>query len=55
MRNTRDAHQDFTMKYEVPGLVERKSFYVGNRGCDFNAWFYVFTAIGLIWPYSLWV
>lgn len=30
IRNTRDAHQHFTMGYSVPGLVERKAFYVGE-------------------------
>lgn len=43
------------MKYEVPELIERKSFYVGNLSCDYYGWFYFFTAIGMIWPYCLWV
>ena len=55
MRHTRDAHQDFGMRYEIPGFVERKAFYIGELGCDYSTWFYFFSMIGLIWPYSMWV
>jgi hypothetical protein len=29
IRNTYDVHQNYSMNYEVPGLIERKAFYVG--------------------------
>ena len=43
------------MKYDVPGLIERKAFYVGSLDCQFKTWFYIFALIGFAWPYSLWV
>lgn len=55
MRHTRDAHQDFTYGYQLPGLVDRKAFFVGELGCNLNCWYYVCGLIGLLWPYSLWV
>lgn len=53
--NTRDAYQDFHMSYDVPGLIEKMTFYVGDLDCNYNCWFYFFTIIGLLWPYSVWV
>ena len=29
-RNTRDTHQDFTMQFKINGMVERRSYYVGE-------------------------
>lgn len=55
MRHTRDAHQDFSSGYEVPGLIARKAFFVGELSCNFGTWLYVFGFFGLLWPYSLWV
>jgi hypothetical protein len=54
-RNTFDTHQSFNMTYNIPGLVEKMAFYVGDLSCNYNSWYYIFAIIGLIWPYSLWV
>jgi hypothetical protein len=54
-RNVFDVHQNFGMSYNIPGLVEKMAFYVGDLGCNYNCWYYVFAAVGLLWPYSLWV
>lgn len=43
------------MDYVIPGLVDKMAFYVGDLGCNYNCWYYVFALIGLLWPYSLWV
>lgn len=43
------------MGYSVPGLIERKAFYVGELNCDYATGFYAFSAFGFIWPYSLWM
>lgn len=53
--NYRDEHQRFNLHYNIPNLVEKMSFYVGELGCNYNCWYYVFTIFGLIYPYSLWV
>ena len=55
MRHMRDAHQTYTYGYRLPGLVERKAFYVGELTCDLKSWYYVFGIFGCLWPYSLWV
>ena len=55
MRHTRDAHQDFKMKYEVPGLVPRKAFFVGELQCSYNTWYYLCGMVGMMWPYSMWL
>ena len=55
VRNCSDVHQDFSFKYEVPGLIERKAFYVGELQCDFSTWFWCCGMLCLLWPYSLWV
>ena len=54
-RNYSDYHQDYTMRYEVPGLEPRKAFFVGELQCAYNLWYYVFGALGLMWPYSMWL
>lgn len=54
-RHCRDVHQSYTMGYAVPGLIERQAFYVGELGCDYGVWMYIFGLAGLLWPYSLWV
>ena len=54
-RNTFDTYQDFSSKYEVPGLVERKAFFVGELNCSYELWYYIFGMLGMLWPYSLWV
>ena len=43
------------MLYNIPNLVEKMTFYVGDLGCNYNCWYYVFTIFGLLWPYSIWV
>lgn len=43
------------MNYNIPTLVEKMAFYVGDLGCNYNFWYYVFAILGLLWPYSLWV
>ena len=48
-------HQEFNFGYSVPSLVERKAFYVGDLEVNFKLWFYVLGALGLVWPYCLWV
>ena len=53
-RNTRDSLQNFSMNYEVPGLIERKAFYVGKLDYNYKAYLIFFGLIGLLWPYSLW-
>jgi hypothetical protein len=55
IRHTFDTYQTFTYKYEVPGLVERKAFYVGDLECEFGGWYYLCGMIGCLWPYSMWV
>lgn len=55
MRHTRDSHQDFTFGYQLPGLVERKAFFVGEMECNMKSWYYTCGLLGLLWPYSLWV
>lgn len=53
--NTYDVFQNFHMNYNIPSLIEKMTFYVGDLGCNYNCWYYVFTIIGLLWPYSLWI
>ena len=53
--NTRDTYQNFNMLYNIPNLVEKMTFYVGDLGCNYNCWYYAFTIFGLLWPYSIWV
>jgi hypothetical protein len=55
MLNKRDQFQNYSMLYEIPGLVEKQSFYVGELNCKYLQWFFLFGAVGLVWPYSLWV
>lgn len=54
-RNSYDSYQTYEYKYEVPGLVERKAFYVGKLECDFGGWYYLCGMFCCLWPYSLWV
>lgn len=53
--NRRDAYQNYTSDYEIPGLVERQTFFVGQLNCKYLNWFLIFGLLGLVWPYSLWV
>ena len=53
MRHTRDVHQDFSYKYGLPGLIERKAFVAGELGCNYQLWYYLCGCIGLLWPFSL--
>ena len=53
MRHTRDVHQDFSYGYSLPGLVERKAFFVGELGCNYKLWYYLCGFVGLLWPFSL--
>ena len=55
MRHTFDVHQNFSMNYEIPGLIERRAFFVGDLGCNYKLWLILLGLIGLLWPYSLWV
>lgn len=55
MRNMKDSYQTFTLKYVIPNMIMKKSFMFKESGCDYSCWFYLFGALGLIWPYSLWV
>jgi hypothetical protein len=34
LKNTFDVLQNFTFGYKVPGMIERKAFYVGKLDCD---------------------
>lgn len=53
--NCRDEFQDYTIRYDVPGLVHKHTFYVGELGCNYSTWLYILALLGLLWPYSLWV
>lgn len=55
MRNMKDDYQKFTIKYVIPNMILKKSFMFKEAGCDYSSWFYLFSLVGLIWPYSLWV
>ena len=53
MRHTRDAHQDFAYGYKLPGLVERKAYFVGELSCNYKMWYYLCGVVGCLWPFSL--
>ncbi len=55
MRHTFDTHQSFSNGFQVEGLVERQTFYLGELGCNLKGWYYALGLLGLLWPYSLWV
>lgn len=54
-RNRYDAHQDYTYSYVVPGLIERMTFFIGDKKPAWYGFLILWTLIGLIWPYSMWV
>lgn len=53
--NKRDQYQTYTCDYEIPGLIDKQSFYAKELDCKFLQWFFTFGIFGMIWPYSLWV
>lgn len=52
-KNQKDAKQDYSYGYTVPGMVERTAFYTSKPCCDYSTWLYIFAAVGLLWPFSL--
>lgn len=55
LRNTKDVNQKFTIEYKIPNVILKRSFMFKDSGCDYSAWFCMFSMVGLIWPYCLWV
>jgi hypothetical protein len=53
--NNYDVHQDYAYRYVVPGLVDRITFFIGNKKPNWKGKLRLFTFIGLIWPYSMWI
>ena len=53
--NTFDAYQDFRYGYEVPGLIERMTFYIGDKKPNWLGFLVFWSLIGFIWPFSMWV
>ncbi len=39
----------------VPGLVDRKSFYIGENKPNWGQKIKKWSVIGLVWPYSMWI
>lgn len=55
LKNKKDSKQDYSYGFTVPGLIERRAFYINKPCCDYLTWMYVFGAIGLLWPFTLFV
>jgi hypothetical protein len=54
-RHTRDVHQDFSYNFVVPGLVQRKTYFIGELNCKYKVWYYILGIVGFLWLYSIWV
>ena len=53
--NTRDSHQDFNVEFKIDGLVQKKTFYVGELDSDLYTKYYCWGCLGCLLPYSCWV
>jgi hypothetical protein len=54
-RNTRDTHQDFTMVFKINGMVDKRTYYVGELEHDYYCCFNGCGFIGCLLPYSCWM
>lgn len=55
MRNTRDTHQDFSVVFKVDGMVEKRTYYVGELDHDYYKCFYGCGCLGCLLPFSCWM
>lgn len=54
-RHRYDAHQDYSYNYNLPGLKERMTFYIGMEKPKMGKYLYLFSFLGFLWPYSMFV
>lgn len=53
--NMFDVHQSFNYNYSVPGLVERMTFFIGDKKPNWLGFLVFWSFLGMIWPYSMYI
>ena len=54
-RHRRDVHQNYSQNFVLPGLKARVTFYVNNEPRNYTCYLVVWTLVGMVWPFSMWV
>ena len=49
-----DRLHNYRCTFRLDGLAERKAFQLEDFSCNALAFYIIFTALGLTWPFSMW-